>query len=388
MFQLLLEIKLKQKLQRVQKPRERKFQLKLRWVGKLRETRWLKLPKKTRPPAPSLTALQPLATLLAMCWRVRRRAVASCLRSPTCLVATQGALDATPPPPFTLEASAVTKSGTTVEVRWSILPAATVVAEVEGAEASEGAAASDGASSNARALRASLSGVAAFVVEVAKAQPFAPRTVIRRFICGPAARRAAFADLHPDAHFTVSVSAVMLSAGESSNASLAATPRVVAALDADVATHSQQLFTFDSIVCGPNLSLSNGALTATNTCDKQWNAVRTTEMFTTGVHCWEVRVDRCVSKNIFIGVMDENGAVGNYVGSDDHGWGFLANRAVWHKKAKTKAYGRLFRGGDIVGVRLDVRRFAARRSPLLHRCSRLSLTATPSLHLRLRYLLG
>ena len=332
------------------------------------QTHWLKLSKKARPPAPSLTALQPLATLLAMCWRVRRRAIGACLRSPTLIVATQRTLHAAAKVgeqkeslPFTIEASAVASSGTTVEVRWSVLAAATALAEAEKADAREGTAASGGASAGAAALCAALSGVAAFVVEVAKAQPCAPRTVLRRFICGPAARRAAIADLHPDANFTVSVSAVLFPEGGSSNVRGGAPlpPRVVAALDTDISTHSPELFTFDHVKCGPNLSLSNGGLTATNTCDKQWNAVRTTEMFTTGVHCWEVRVDRCVSKNIFIGIIDENGSVGNYVGSDDHGWGFLANRAVWHKKAKTKSYGRLFRGGDIVGVRLDVRRFAA-----------------------------
>ena len=36
------------------------------------------------------------------------------------------------------------------------------------------------------------------------------------------------------------------------------------------------------------------------------------------------------------------------------GWGFLANKAVWHNKSKMKSYGELFRTGDTVTVVLDL----------------------------------
>jgi hypothetical protein len=36
------------------------------------------------------------------------------------------------------------------------------------------------------------------------------------------------------------------------------------------------------------------------------------------------------------------------------GWGFLANKAVWHNKSKLKSYGELFRTGDKVTVLLDL----------------------------------
>jgi hypothetical protein len=35
-------------------------------------------------------------------------------------------------------------------------------------------------------------------------------------------------------------------------------------------------------------------------------------------------------------------------------WAFLANRALWHNKAKVRGYGELFRSGDTVTVVLDL----------------------------------
>lgn len=43
---------------------------------------------------------------------------------------------------------------------------------------------------------------------------------------------------------------------------------------------------------------------------------------------------RCVSKNVFIGVLSAESRLNNYLGSDRSGWGYLANKAIWHNKAK------------------------------------------------------
>ena len=48
----------------------------------------------------------------------------------------------------------------------------------------------------------------------------------------------------------------------------------------------------------------------------------------------QVHVDKCVSKNVFIGVAMKRAALANYVGSDLFGWGYLANKAVWHNRGK------------------------------------------------------
>lgn len=63
---------------------------------------------------------------------------------------------------------------------------------------------------------------------------------------------------------------------------------------------------------------------------------------------------RCISKNIFIGVVTNESSLENYIGSDRYGWGYLANKAIWHGKSKTRSYGELFKEGDIIGVQLDM----------------------------------
>jgi len=105
---------------------------------------------------------------------------------------------------------------------------------------------------------------------------------------------------------------------------------------------------------GPNLTLSTGNLTVTNKINKKWNACRATTCFSSGMHSWEVHVDKCVSKNIFIGVMGVESSLDNYVGSDKFGWGYLANKAIWHNKGKVRSYGELFKEGDTIGVHLDM----------------------------------
>jgi hypothetical protein len=75
---------------------------------------------------------------------------------------------------------------------------------------------------------------------------------------------------------------------------------------------------------------------------------------TSGLHRWEVHIDRCISKNIFIGVCTADIRVDNYCGCDRNGWAFLANKAMWHNKSKSKTYGELFRTGDSVLVTLDL----------------------------------
>ena len=96
------------------------------------------------------------------------------------------------------------------------------------------------------------------------------------------------------------------------------------------------------------------ARTIRNAASKKWSTARTDNAMVSGLHRWDVHVDRCVSKNIFIGVSTAGARLDNYVGCDTHGWGFLANRAVWHGKSKLKSYGDLFCTGDVLTVSLDI----------------------------------
>jgi hypothetical protein len=120
-----------------------------------------------------------------------------------------------------------------------------------------------------------------------------------------------------------------------------------------VQTPPEPVFELDRESMGKNLVVLNRNLSARNTVNKKWHSVRASVAFDEGVHQWQVRLDTCVSKNIFIGVCTAEASMENYVGSDAYGYGFLANRAVWHNKAKLHSYGEIFKQGDTIQVTLD-----------------------------------
>ncbi|KAL8000657.1 putative regulator of chromosome condensation 1/beta-lactamase-inhibitor protein II [Plasmopara halstedii] len=123
--------------------------------------------------------------------------------------------------------------------------------------------------------------------------------------------------------------------------------------DIMVKTPPEPMFELDQTTSGKNLLFINRNLTAINTCSKKWHSVRASIGFERGTHSWQVRLDKCVSKNIFVGVCTMDASMENYVGSDAYGYGFLANKAIWHNKAKLQSYGDIFKQGDIIQVTLN-----------------------------------
>jgi hypothetical protein len=121
-----------------------------------------------------------------------------------------------------------------------------------------------------------------------------------------------------------------------------------------ISTESEAPFQFDPEHMSPHLSVTPHSLTLHNNANKKWSTARASTRLVSGHHRWDVHIDRCVSKNIFIGVASREARLDNYVGCDKHGWAFLANKAVWHNKSKVKAYGELFKTGDTVTVVLDL----------------------------------
>jgi hypothetical protein len=121
-----------------------------------------------------------------------------------------------------------------------------------------------------------------------------------------------------------------------------------------VSTDLEPSFIFDAHNISPNLVLNSNHLSLRNISNKKWSTVRGSVRMVAGVHSWDVHIDRCISKNIFIGVTTEDAKLDNYVGCDKYGWAFLANKAIWHNKSKLKAYGDLFKTGDTVTITLDL----------------------------------
>lgn len=120
-----------------------------------------------------------------------------------------------------------------------------------------------------------------------------------------------------------------------------------------VQTRPEPAFELDQSTSGKNLLVMNRNLTAINTSSKKWHSVRATIGFEDGIHAWQVRLDTCVSKNIFIGVCTPDASMENYVGSDAYGYGYLANKAIWHNKTKVQSYGDILKQGDVIQVTLD-----------------------------------
>lgn len=94
-------------------------------------------------------------------------------------------------------------------------------------------------------------------------------------------------------------------------------------------TDSEPVFVFNTNFMSSTLSTLNHHRSLKNTSNKKWSSARINYPMESGVHSWDVKVDRCVSKNIFIGVCDGFAKFDNYCGCDKHGWAFLANKAIW-----------------------------------------------------------
>lgn len=119
-------------------------------------------------------------------------------------------------------------------------------------------------------------------------------------------------------------------------------------------TETEPLFLLDNATLPASLILGQNALTVRNKTNKKWSTVRASVQLSNGIHRWGVHIDRCISKNIFIGVVTEDARSDNYVGCDRYGWAFLANKAVWHNKVKIRSYGELFVTGDMIVVTLNL----------------------------------
>ncbi|RYG67597.1 hypothetical protein EON64_07085 [archaeon] len=162
-------------------------------------------------------------------------------------------------------------------------------------------------------------------------------------------------DLEPDTLYEVSIHRDHYSMNEAYQFNSESLQTKEPSLSLLVSTDAEATFGFQADNLSPNLIVSSSSpLTLRNHGNKKWSTARANMRLTSGVHRWDVHVDRCISKNIFVGVATREARLDNYVGCDIHGWAFLANKAVWHNKSKSKTYGELFRSGDTVTVILDL----------------------------------
>ncbi|KAJ1451460.1 concanavalin A-like lectin/glucanase domain-containing protein, partial [Pelagophyceae sp. CCMP2097] len=55
-----------------------------------------------------------------------------------------------------------------------------------------------------------------------------------------------------------------------------------------------------------------------------------------------------------IGMCTNEADLCNFLGGDAHGWGFIGDRALYHRRSKVQVYGDRYGCGDVIGCRLDL----------------------------------
>ena len=122
-------------------------------------------------------------------------------------------------------------------------------------------------------------------------------------------------------------------------------------------------FVFDSSECGPGIRISDDSMSAEFASNEMWSTILGSTGFVSGSNRWAVRIDHSATAYIFIGVATKDADLCNFLGSDQHGWGFIGDRALYHQRSKVSLYGeRRFAQGDTIGVtlvRVGLRCFAA-----------------------------
>ena len=113
-------------------------------------------------------------------------------------------------------------------------------------------------------------------------------------------------------------------------------------------------FTFDRASSGPSIFVSTDGLSASFGSNETWSTVMGSTPFISGVNYWEIKIDKSQTAYLFIGVATKHADTTSFLGGDEFGWGYIGDKALYHKRAKVKVYGEKFGRGDVIGVTLDL----------------------------------
>mmetsp|Transcript_83789 Transcript_83789/g.236753 ORF Transcript_83789/g.236753 Transcript_83789/m.236753 type:complete len:3060 (-) Transcript_83789:463-9642(-) len=115
-------------------------------------------------------------------------------------------------------------------------------------------------------------------------------------------------------------------------------------------------FCFDRTNSGPAIFVNGDGLQATYGSNESWKTVVGSVPFMCGRNHWELKIDNSSTPYLFIGVAGRQADLTTFLGGDDFGWGYIGDRALYHKRTKIKVYGERFGQGDVIGVTLDMDR--------------------------------
>ena len=57
----------------------------------------------------------------------------------------------------------------------------------------------------------------------------------------------------------------------------------------------------------------------------------------TGKHSWVMSLESCKNGHVFLGVCTAAASMSTYLGGDQHSWGLIGTRALWHNRAKLRS---------------------------------------------------
>ncbi|KAJ8614515.1 hypothetical protein CTAYLR_000790 [Chrysophaeum taylorii] len=163
-------------------------------------------------------------------------------------------------------------------------------------------------------------------------------------------RDAVVHGLVPLRNYTLRIRATMLFADDyDGDASIETTGPSV-----QLRTLSGPVFGFDRGSRGESINVSDDGLVATYTGNEAWSMILGDEPLVAGCNQWEVRIDESPTSCIFVGVATRFADTTTFLGGDEHSWGYIGDRALYHKRMKVKVYGERYGMGDVIGVTLDM----------------------------------
>jgi hypothetical protein len=111
---------------------------------------------------------------------------------------------------------------------------------------------------------------------------------------------------------------------------------------------------WDADNCGKHLTVSEDGSSAKHTgSSSNYSNVLGTVGFTSGVHEWAVKINKASSRDMFIGIATKDMSLSKYCGNDKHGWGYYGSTNKTYHNSSGKTYGKQYKEGDTIGVRLD-----------------------------------
>lgn len=131
-------------------------------------------------------------------------------------------------------------------------------------------------------------------------------------------------------------------------------------LNSNETPYGKTLIVMDKETCSPSLEIeSDGVTVVSKAPSHDWRTVVAEKGFSSGVHKWDVIIEKCTATaNIMIGVCEKTHSLNNYIGqtSAHGGWSYYGATTgyTYHNGNSNSNYGQKMQEKDVIGVVLDM----------------------------------